>query len=121
MRHGLAAKLIPRDLDGPQDPNLVLTSSGVGGDWFDVERSMTLLEDIYSYRGFENKLVWADQSTLNIPWYFYATAVQVADAVGRWEGGTREQVEFLRGLAEAFSVTAQGGRLVVSSGAPEEG
>lgn len=121
VRHGLAAKLIPRDLDGPQDPNLIQTSPGVGGDWFDVERSLTLLTEIYSYRGFKNRLVWADQSTLNIPWYFYATAVQVADAVGRWEGGTAEQVEFLRGLAEAFSVTAQGGRLAASPGDTEEG
>jgi len=121
VRHGLAAKLIPRDLNGPQDPNLIQTSTGVGGDWFDVERSLTLLTEVYSYRGFKDRLVWADNSTLNIPWYFYATAVQVADAVGRWEGGTREQVEFLRGLAEAFSVTAQGGRLAISPGDPAEG
>ena len=121
VRHGLAAKLIPRDLNSPQDPNLILTSPGVGGDWFDVERSMTLLEDIYSYRGFENRLVWADQSTLNIPWYFYATAVQLADAVSRWEGGTEEQVEWLREKAEGFAVTAQGGRLAAPLVAPTGG
>ena len=111
IRHGLAAKLVPRDLDGPQAQGVIQTSASVGADWFDVPRSMTLLQEVYSYRGFENRLVWTDRSTLNIPWYFYATAVQVADALNRWEGGTEEQMDWLRQKAEAFSVTAQGGRL----------
>jgi hypothetical protein len=118
VRHGLAAKLLPRDLEAPPEPNLVQTSPSVGGDWFDVERSLTLLQEVYSYRGFEDRLVWADQSTLNIPWYFYASAVQLADAVGRWEGGTEEQIDWLREKAEAFAVTAQGGRLVLASLVP---
>jgi hypothetical protein len=112
VRHGLAAKLIPRDLDAPPPASLVQTSPGVGGDWFDVERSWKLMNEIYSYRGFEDRLVWADQSTLNIPWYFYASAVQMSDAVSKWEHGTEEQVLWLREKASAFAVTAQGGLLV---------
>ncbi len=111
VRQGLAAKLVLRKLDDPPPPGVVKTSAAVGEDWFDVPRTMKLLEEVYSYRGFEDRLVWADRSTLNIPWYFYATAVQASDAVGRWEGGTEEQVLWLREKAEAFAVTAQGGYL----------
>ena len=119
VRHGLAAKLLPRDLEEPQPANLIQTSPAVGADWFDVPRSLTLLEDVYSYRGFRNRKVWADRSTLNIPWYFYATALQVADAVSQWEGGTDEAVERLQGWAEEFAVTAQGGRLALPPAALE--
>jgi hypothetical protein len=111
VRHGLAAKLIPRDLDGPQDANLVQNSQGYGEDWFDVERSLILMEDVYSYRGFGDRLVWTDRSTLNIPWYFYLTSVQLADVVSRWEAGTGEQMDALLDQSEAFLVTARGGRL----------
>jgi hypothetical protein len=110
VRHGLAAKLLPRDLDAPPPPDLVKTSPAVGEDWFDVRRSLRLLEGVYSYRGFQDREVWTDRSTLNIPWYFYATAVQMSDAVGRWEGGTEEQILWLQEKADAFAITAQGGR-----------
>jgi len=111
VRHGLAAKLIPRDLDGPQDSRLVQNSQAYGEDWFDVERSLILMETVYSYRGFKDRTVWADRSTLNIPWYFYLTSVQLAEVVSQWEGGTEAQVAFLRDQAEQFMVTARGGRL----------
>jgi hypothetical protein len=113
VRHGLGAKLIPRNLDAPQDPNLVRTSEAVGGEWFDVERSLRLVNEVYTYRGFRDRLVWADRSTLNIPWYFYATAVQLADAVSRWEQGTEDVILALRQEADEFYITAQGGRLSV--------
>ena len=114
VRHGLVAKLVPRDLNAPQDPGLVQSSQGYGEDWFDVERSLHLMENVYFYRGFENRTVWTDGSTLNIPWYFYLTAAQLADVVSRWEGGTDEQVLSLREQSEAFLVTARGGRLAFS-------
>ena len=119
VRHGLAAKLVPRDLNGPQDPGLVQSSQGYGDDWFDVERSLILMEKVYSYRGFMDRTVWTDRSTLNIPWYFYLTAAQLAEVVSRWEGGTEEQVLSLRKKSEAFLVTARGGRLAFSD--PEAG
>jgi len=111
VRHGLAAKLIPRDLNAPPGPGLIQSSSGYGEDWFDVERSLALLESVYSYRGLENRLVWTDRSTLNIPWYFYLTSVQLSEVVSRCEGGTPEQVDFLTEQAQRFMVTARGGRL----------
>jgi hypothetical protein len=120
VRHGLAAKLIPRDLNQPSDPGLLQTSPGFGEDWFDVERSLALVENVYSYRGLEDRKVWADRSTLNIPWYFYLTAVQLADVVSRWEGGSPEQVEWLQRKSEAFLVTARGGRLAFTD-SEEEG
>jgi hypothetical protein len=116
VRHGLTAKLVPRDLEGSQDPSLVKTSDAVGGEWFDVPRSLALLGEVYSYRGFKNRDVWADRSTVNIPWYFYATHFQMADAVSRWGNGDPELVESLRADALEFQVTAQGGRRAI----PEE-
>jgi hypothetical protein len=114
IRQGLVAKLVPRDLEAPQDSGLVMSSLGYGEDWFDVERSLNLMENVYSYRGFKDRLVWSDRSTLNIPWYFYLTSVQLADAVSKWEGGTQEQVLFLTEQSEAFLVTARGGSLAYS-------
>jgi hypothetical protein len=111
VRQGLAAKLVPRDLNAPQEPALVQSSSGLGGDWWDVPRSLRLVEEVYSYRGLLDREVWTDRSTLNIPWYFYATSVQLADAVSRWEDGTEEHARSLREKSAGFVVTAQGGRL----------
>ncbi len=109
VRQGLAAKLVPRDLNAPQGPGLIQNSQGFGEDWFDVERSLALMNSVYSFRGFMDREVWADRSTLNIPWYYYLTAVQLADVITRWEGGTAAQVEALQALSESFLVTAQGG------------
>jgi hypothetical protein len=119
VRHGLAAKLLPRDLDGPQPADLVQSSPAVGGDWFDARRSLALMEEVYSYRGFENRKVWADRSTLNIPWYFYATSLQLSDAISRWEGGTEEKIQWLQEKADDFAITAQGGRLSLVGAEPE--
>jgi hypothetical protein len=110
VRQGLVAKLLPRDLDGPQATHLVKTSDAVGGEWFDVRRSLDLLQRVYSYRGFLDREIWADRSTINIPWYFYATYVQMADAVERWEEGSPELADTLRAQARPFGVTARGGR-----------
>jgi hypothetical protein len=114
VRHGLAAKLIPRDLDAETEPGLIRGSQGYGEQWFDVERSLALLEDVYSYRSLKNRTVWTDRSTLNIPWYFYLTSMQLADVVTRWEGGSDERAAALREQAEAFLVTARGGTLAYS-------
>jgi hypothetical protein len=118
VRQGLAAKLVPRNLEASEDPGLVQASERYGEDLFDVERSMTLMEEVYSYRSLRDREVWTDRSTLNIPWYFYLTAVQLADVVPRWEGGTEEQVLWLREQAEDFLVTARGGQVAFSL--PEE-
>jgi hypothetical protein len=113
VRHGLAAKLILRDLNAPQDPGLIHNSQGYGNDWWDVARSMKLMEEVYSFRGFENRRVWADRSTLNIPGYLYLTAAQLADAASQWDGATEEQVQNLLDQSDAFLITARGGTLSV--------
>ncbi len=118
VRHGLAAKLIPRDLNAPPLPGLVQSSQGYGEDWFDVERSLFLMENVYSFRSLKDRRIWTDRSTLNIPWYFYLTAVQLSDVLTRWEGGTQEQIDRLQDQAEGFLVTAQGGSAAF---APPEG
>ena len=120
VRHGLAAKLVPRDLEAEPEPGLIQSSPGYGEDWFDVDRSMALLETVYSYRGLKDRTVWTDRSTLNIPWYFYLTAVQMADVLTRSEKGTAERIEGLMADAEGFLVTARGGRLAYSDPVPEE-
>jgi hypothetical protein len=120
IHHGLVSRLVPRDLDAEPPPHLVKTSDGMGGDWFDVQRSLRLMGDVYLHRSFLNRTVWADKSTLNIPWYVYATTVRLADAVSRWEEGTEEQVMALRDLAEGFLVTAQGGYLALPEGAGDQ-
>jgi hypothetical protein len=119
VRHGLAAKLVPRDLNAEPPPGLVQNSPGYGEDWFDVERSLFLMENVYSFRSLENRRIWADRSTLNIPWYFYMTAAQLSDVLTRWEGGTQDQVDRLQDQTGRFLVTAQGGSAVYS--AAEEG
>ena len=64
----------------------------------------------------KDRWIWTDRSTLNIPWYFYLTSLQLADVVSRWEGGTEDQVLSLRDQAEAFYVTAQGGSVSLALG-----
>jgi hypothetical protein len=121
VRHGLAAKLIPRDLSADPEPGLIRSSPGYGEDWFDVERSLDLLQRVYSYRSLEDRKVWTDRSTLNIPLYFYFTSVQLADAITRWDEGIEEQVDFLLDKAEGFLVTGQGGWLSYSDDLIEGG
>ncbi len=120
VRHGLASKLVLRDLEAPQPEGLIRTSDGVGGDWYDVERSIRLWEEVYSFRGFLDRLVWTDRSTLNIPWFMYATTVQLADAVARWEEGTDARLDALQNAAQGLLVTAQGGYLALTEGESEE-
>jgi hypothetical protein len=109
IRQGLSAKLVPRDLNGEPPPNVIQGSEGFGGDWFDVERSLALMEEVYEFRSLLDREIWTDRSTLNIPWYYYLTAVQLAEVVSLWEGGTQAQVEKLQDQAESFLVTARGG------------
>jgi hypothetical protein len=117
VRQGLAAKLMLRDLEADPPEGLVQTSAEMGGDWFDLDRSLTLLKDVYSYRGLKDREIWTDRSTLNIPWYFYATTVQVADAALQSGGATQEEILELQESADAFMVTARGGsRALLSVG-----
>ena len=108
VRQGLVSKLLLRSLDGPQPEGLVKGSTEMGSVWFDYPRTHALYDGVYSFRGLRDREVWFDRATLNIPWHFYALALQLAD-VAEKQGATRAFIGQLEEDAQAFMVTAQGG------------
>jgi hypothetical protein len=110
VRHGLAVRLDVRNLDGPVPEGYVRASPGVGGEWFHYPRTRLLYDDVYRFRGFRDREVWADRSTVNIPYYFYALAVQLMD-VGQTSGMDEEGLSRLAEDARSFLRTYQGGAL----------
>ncbi|MDT8340680.1 MAG: DUF2723 domain-containing protein [Longimicrobiales bacterium] len=109
VRHGLVHRLDVRPLDGEPRPGLVQGSPEFGGEWFDLAHSLRLWEEAYSFRGLRDRDVWFDRATLNIPWHFYALALQLSDAA-RVAGEPDERVRALEGAAQDFAVVAAGGR-----------
>jgi hypothetical protein len=108
VRQGVVARLWLRPLDGPSPEGVVQGSPEMGAEWYDVSRSMTLYEEIYDFRGLRDRAVWFDRATLNIPWHFYALALQLSD-VAAITGESDERVDALSADAESFMITAQGG------------
>ena len=78
-----------------------------------MERSLRLYQDVYLFRGIDDQDIWADRSSLNIPWQYYALALQLAD-VGAKRGMEGARVAELQEDARRFLVTARGG----SAGTP---
>jgi hypothetical protein len=111
-RQGLASRLDPRPPDEPPPPGVVKIEERYGGEWVDYERTFRLVRGVFSYRGLRDRDVWADRSTLNIPWHFYVLHVQTADAaLQSGEAPQGDVVQRLLADAESFLLTAQGGRL----------
>jgi hypothetical protein len=108
VHHGLAVKLEMRSLDAPPPPNWVQVSAEYGGIWFDIDRSLELYEDVYQYRSIRDRPIWQDRSTLNIPWQYFAMAMQLADAA-RIAGRDAELVRRLEEDSLNFQIVAQGG------------
>ena len=108
VRHGLATKLVLRSLDGPVPTGVTKGSPQYGGEFFDVARSLQLYQDVYQYRGIKDRPIWQDRSTLNIPFMFYALALQLSDVAGL-EAEDDEVVARLRNDALAFQLVADGG------------
>jgi hypothetical protein len=108
VRKGLAVKLVLRDLSGPQPAGYVKGSDAYGGETFDLDTSLRLYQDVYAYRSIRDRDIWPDRSTLNIPWYYYALAAQLAD-VSRVAGMDDETVSRLQGDALGFQAVAEGG------------
>jgi len=108
VRHGLATKLVLQADEFLDGPGFTQLPTELGGERFDVARSLALYDQIYSYRSLRDRSLWADRSTLNIPWQYYALALQLADAVER-SAGSPEVADRLRLDAENFQVTAEGG------------
>jgi len=114
VRHGLTTKLELRNLETDAGAGLVRGSPEYGADWYDLDRSLELYRNVYLFRGILDQDVWADRSTLMIPWQYYVLALQLSDVVavdGRDPALARSFVE----EAAAFQLVAQGGPL----GTPE--
>jgi hypothetical protein len=110
VRQGLVSKLVLRPMDEPQPAGLVRGIPEMGAEWFDYERSMTLYDEVYDFRGLRDRDIWFDRATLNIPWHFYAMAMQLSDVAGQ-QGAPESRVRALQTDAAAFMITAEGGPL----------
>ena len=89
VRHGLAFRLFPGPPD--LDPRNILLEDpqilGVTGAWLDVERTRTLMEEVFVHRtGIPDEWNhWPDRSTIGIPSYYawgYAALAQSALQTG---------------------------------------
>jgi hypothetical protein len=114
VRQGLVTKLELRGPSAGRPVGWVQASENLGGEWFHLDRTLALYEDVYRFRGLRDRAIWADRSTLNIPWQFYALALQLAD-VGAKRGMEGRRVAELQEDALAFLTTASGGTV----GTPE--
>jgi hypothetical protein len=110
VRQGLAAKLVLRPRNGDPPEGVVEGSPEYGGESYDLERSLALYRDTYEFRGIKDRAIWQDRSTLNIPYYFYVLAAQLAD-VARAAGLDGELVAELEADAVRFQMVADGGLL----------
>jgi hypothetical protein len=106
VRQGMASRLRIEDLDDV--PGVVRVAGNLGGDWVDVDLTLALAQEVFKYRGYTDRAVWADRATLNIPWHFYFMKLQLADAALR-VGHPDTLVDELLEAADAFAVTATGG------------
>ena len=112
VRHGLATKLVMRDLEEGAPPGWVEGSARLGAEWFDVERNMTLVRQVYRYRGLRDRVLWQDRSTLGIPTQFQYLFLQLAD-VAAIDGRPVEEIEVFAEAAATMALTSMGGRRYV--------
>ena len=107
VREGLAARLHVRDVDAPQPPSYRKAPDQFGGDWIDYDRTTRLFDEVYSYRGLQDRAIWPDLSVANIPLqYHLVMSAAAATAVGEGDG---ERAERYAGLAQEFLLTHLGG------------
>ena len=89
--------------------SIVQGSAQMGGEWFDLDRNLTLVRDVYRYRGLKDRELWQDRSTLGIPTQFQFMFVQLADAAAIDERPI-EEITALAEDAATMRITALGGR-----------
>lgn len=114
VHYGLTTKLELRNLETDPHEGMLQGSEEYGADWYDIDQSLKLYDEVYLFRGLRDRDVWADRSTLMIPFQYYVLAVQLSDIV-TLAGGDRERARALAADAEEFQIVAEGG----SRGAPE--
>lgn len=112
VRQGVSSKLRTGDLD--RDPNVLRASERFGGEWVDLTRSLALVDHVHSHRGLQDREIWPDRATLNIPAQFYFLYFMLAE-VAEAAGEPTERVNELIRASERFLVTAQGGSRAPSS------
>ena len=109
VRHGIVTKLVMREMEEDPPAGLIEGSAQMGGEWFDLERNLTLVRDVYRYRGIRDREIWQDRSTLGIPTQYQFLFVQLADAAAIALRPI-EEVTQLAEMAAVMRVTALGGR-----------
>ena len=109
VRHGIATKLVMRRLEDEPPEGLIEGSAQMGGEWFDLERNLTLVRDVYRYRGIKDREIWQDRSTLGIPTQYQFLFVQLAD-VAQLAGRPIEEITELAEEAATMRITALGGQ-----------
>ena len=109
VRHGIATKLMMRDLEAEQPSDVVQGSPEMGGEWFDVGRSMSLVRDIYQYRGIRDREIWQDRSTINIALQYQFLFLQLADAAAIKGLPTEEVTQLAEDATSMQRITALGG------------
>jgi hypothetical protein len=116
VRHGLATKLELRSLGDESSAGFSQGSADLGGDWFALEHSLKLYQDVYRYRSILGRPIWQDRATLNIPLQYYAMSLILADAAQE-NGVAPDVIDRLRRDAVDFQVVGRGGE----RGAPLQG
>jgi hypothetical protein len=114
VRHGLAIKLEMRDLGADPPDGWVRGTDRMGAEWFDLDRNMALVRDVYRYRGIKDREIWQDRSTLNIPTQFQFLFTQLADAAVV-ASRPIEEISQLAEDAASTRITALGGRRYVEA------
>jgi hypothetical protein len=116
VRHGLATKLELRSLGDESSAGFSQGSADLGGEWFALEHSLKLYQDVYQYRSILGRPIWQDRATLNIPLQYYAMTLLLADAAQE-NGVAPDVIDRLRRDAVDFQVVGRGGL----RGAPRQG
>jgi hypothetical protein len=97
-----------RDLEEDPPAGWIEGTAQMGGEWFDLERNLTLVRDVYRYRGILDREIWQDRSTLGIPTQYQFLFVQLADAAAIALRPI-EEVTQLAEQAASMRATALGG------------
>ena len=106
VRQGLATRLVFRDLDA--DERFIKASDALGGEWVDLERTRRLSSEVMMARSLRYREIWADRSTLNIPYYYFQVS-RLLFALGSAAGLPADEVARYRDDVEAFRITMRGG------------
>jgi len=110
VRYGLTTKLVLRNLETDSSSAYVRGEPEYGAEWFDLNQTLALYDEVYQFRGIRDRPIWPDRSTLMIPWQYYLLAVQLSNAVDV-AGLDPALSARLQEDAAAFQLVAQGGIL----------